>query len=78
MSVLQKLLAKLGIAFGLASAVLLAFYTASGQSVDSDGNLVEEFWALALGSASLIASGTFGASYFVIRTITRSRSNLGS
>lgn len=42
--------------FFIAGASLIAFYSASGSSVDEDGLLVEEFWALAIGSFTLLAS----------------------
>lgn len=40
----------------LSSAALLIFYGASGSYVAEDGLLVEEFWALALGSFALIGA----------------------
>ena len=41
-------------------ASLIVFYNASGSYVDEDGLLVEEFWALALGSFSFVAAITVG------------------
>lgn len=38
----------------LLAMALLAFYGASGSYVAEDGLLVEEFWALALGSFALL------------------------
>ena len=47
----------------LASMALLFYYGASGSYVAEDGLLVEEFWALALGSFGLI-----GAIFFSLLT----------
>ena len=45
----------------LVSIALLAFYGASGSYVAEDGLLVEEFWALALGSFGLIGAIFIGS-----------------
>jgi protein-S-isoprenylcysteine O-methyltransferase Ste14 len=45
------------VAAGLA---LLFYYQVSGSSVDEDGWLVEQFWALALGTISIFV-GSLGA-----------------
>ncbi len=45
----------------LVAMALLAFYGASGSYVAEDGLLVEEFWALALGSFGLIGAIFIGS-----------------
>jgi len=58
----------------LVAISLLGFYGASGSYVAEDGLLVEEFWALALGSFALLGStlvglltGVISAARMVIR-----------
>ena len=44
----------------VAGLALLFYYQVSGSAVDEDGWLVEEFWALALGTLSIFV-GSLGA-----------------
>lgn len=60
MSFIAKFLLILSGLFLLSAIVLLAFYGASGQYVDENGWLVEEFWALGLGTFSLLFAAVFG------------------
>lgn len=60
MSFIAKFLLILSGLFLLSAIVLLAFYEVSGQYVDENGRLVEEFWALGLGTFSLLYAAVFG------------------
>lgn len=70
---LRYLLAQ-GAFFGLASVLLLGYYGVSGQSVDEDGLLVEEFWALALGVFSFFCAAITGVVIGVIYLLHQKRS----
>ncbi len=55
----------------------LAFYNASGSYVDEDGLLVEEFWALALGSftfTSAIIVGLISSFPSIARSVSSKKS----
>jgi len=52
--------------FGASFALLLTFYNLSGQYVDQNGWLVEEFWALALGTLALVLSSLSGTIALVL------------
>ena len=56
----------LSIMFLAAFALLLTFYNLSGQYVDQNGWLVEEFWALALGTLALVLSSLSGTIALVL------------
>ena len=56
----------LSIMFAAAFALLLTFYNLSGQYVDENGWLVEEFWALALGTLALALSSLSGTVALVL------------
>ena len=56
----------LAIVFGASFALLLTFYNLSGQYVDENGWLVEEFWALALGTLALALSTLSGTIALVL------------
>ena len=56
----------LAIVFGAAFALLLTVYNLSGQYVDNNGWLVEEFWALALGTLALALSSLSGTIALVL------------
>lgn len=53
----------------LIAIALLAFYGASGSYVAEDGLLVEEFWALALGTFALIGATFVSALIGAISTV---------
>ena len=53
----------------LLAMALLAFYGATGSYVAEDGLLVEEFWALAMGSFALIGALLVGALTGAISTV---------
>jgi hypothetical protein len=56
MSLIRKIgLSTAGLLF-IVGVSLIAFYSASGSYVDEDGLLVEDFWALALGSFTILAA----------------------
>jgi hypothetical protein len=56
MSLIRKIgLSTAGLLF-IFGVSLIAFYSASGSYVDEDGLLVEDFWALALGSFTILAA----------------------
>jgi hypothetical protein len=60
MSLIRKIsLPTAGVLF-IVGFSLIAFYYASGSHVDEDGLLVEEFWALALGSFTILAAIVVG------------------
>jgi hypothetical protein len=60
MSLIRKIgLLTAGVLFAV-GASLIIFYNASGSYVDEDGLLVEEFWALALGSFTILAAIIIG------------------
>ena len=56
----------LSIMFLAAFALLLTVYNLSGQYVDNNGWLVEEFWALALGTLALALSSLSGTIALVL------------
>ena len=60
MSVIAKSLLGLSGFLVLSAIAFLAFYGASGQYVDENGWLVEEFWALGLGVFSSLLAAAFG------------------
>lgn len=63
--------------FSLLSAiVLLVFYGASGQYVDENGWLVEEFWALGLGTFSLVFAVVSGLAFVIKNAFERRRKGL--
>ncbi|MDA9117088.1 DUF3955 domain-containing protein [Pontimonas sp.] len=62
------------VAAGLA---LLFYYQVSGSSVDEDGWLVEQFWALSLGTLSIFV-GSLGAGATLLAMVFSWRSKLRS
>lgn len=81
----MTLITKLGLSVTavmvLVAAALLGFYGAAGSYVAEDGLLVEEFWALALGSFSLIGAtfvGLLTAAISLVRVMNRKRNHPGS
>ena len=77
---LMTLTTKIGLSIAgvmlLAAMGLLAFYRASDSYVAEDGQLVEEFWALALGSFALLGAilvVLLNGAISVVRVIIRQR-----
>ena len=62
------------VAAGLA---LLFYYQVSGSAVDEDGWLVEQFWALSLGTLSIFV-GSLGAGATLLAMVFSWRWNLRS
>jgi len=76
MSLIAKSLFVLSV-FSLFSAIVpLVFYGASGQYVDENGWLVEEFWALGLGTFSLVFAVVFGLALVLKIAFERRRKGL--
>jgi len=71
MSIIAKSLLAFIAFFFLASIGLIAFYRASGQYVDENGVLVEEFWALGLGTLSLLVAAALGLVFALKVTLER-------
>jgi hypothetical protein len=59
--------------FVLCSSILLAYYGSAEQYVDENGWLVEQFWALGLGTFSLFSAAVTGLG-FAIRLFAESKS----
>ena len=76
MSFIAKFLLILSGLFLLSAIALLAFYEASGQYVDENGRLVEEFWALGLGTFSLLFAAVFGLVSVLKISVERRRMRL--
>ena len=76
MSFIAKFLLILSGLFLLSAIALLAFYEASGQYVDENGRLVEEFWALGLGTFSLLFAAVFGLVFVLKIAVERRRMRL--
>jgi hypothetical protein len=55
----------------LGSIFLLIYFGASDQYIDDNGWLVEEFWALALGTLALFLSGLSALTYLVLFIVRR-------
>ena len=72
MSVVAKSLLGLSGFFLLSAIAFVAFYGASGQYVDENGWLVEEFWAFGLGVFSLLLATAFGL-IFVFKMVREQR-----
>ncbi|MDB4607006.1 DUF3955 domain-containing protein [Pontimonas sp.] len=72
MSVIAKSLLGLTGFFLLSAIASLAFYGASGQYVDENGWLVEEFWALSLGVFSVLWAAAFGL-IFLLKIVRERR-----
>ena len=56
MSLIRKIGLSTAGVFFVVGVSLIAFYNASGSYVDEDDLLVEEFWALGLGSFTILAA----------------------
>ena len=56
MSLIRKIGLSIAGVFFIVGVSLLAIYVTSGSYVNEDGLLVEEFWALALGSFTILAA----------------------
>ena len=60
--------------FLLAGLALMAYFVASGTTVDADGVVVEEFWAWGLGVGLVILSLLGYALWGLVKLVTRLRS----
>jgi len=60
--------------FLLAGLALMAYFVASGTTVDVDGVVVEEFWAWGLGVGFVILSLLGYALWGLVKLVTRLRS----
>ena len=76
MSLIAKSLLALSGFFLLSAIALLSFYGASGQYIDENGWLVEEFWALGLGTFSLLFAAVFGLVFLIKIAVERRRNRL--
>ena len=76
MSIIAKFLLVLSGFFSVSAVALLAFYGASGQYVDENGWLVEEFWALGLGTLSVLFAVVFGLALVLRIAVERRRKRL--
>ena len=76
MSLIAKSLLALSGFFFLSAIVLLSFYGISGQYVDENGWLVEEFWALGLGTFSLLFAAVCGLVFVLMIAVERTRNRL--
>ena len=50
---------------------LLGYYSFVGQTIDENGTLQEEFWALALGSFALLGAGLSAGIALIARLVRR-------
>jgi hypothetical protein len=71
----KSLLALIGFFF-LSAIGLISYYQASGQYVDENGVLVEEFWALGLGTLSVLVAAVLGLIFALRVTLERRRRRL--